>query len=112
MDSDKRTSRSPINATKRRVIEEAKEAGGLIWITDGKEIENYLSDRLVASIASGADPIEKFASVPDALGISDKIKLAETAVDATVDADLDTLDLREKVFLLCERIRQWNMHVD
>lgn len=108
IDSDKRTSRSPINETKKRVIAEVEETGGFVWVTSGKEIENYISDRLVNIVAPSALPVDRFASVPDALGMSDKIKLAEAVIDNFEDSDLDTLDLREKITVLCDHIHSWN----
>lgn len=113
MDSDRRKLpsgrfRSQINDTKKRVLEEAKSAGGLIWITEGREIENYLSDRLTKKIAANRRAPGKFESVAEALKISDKVKLAELAVDVMEVADLDTLDLNTRLSLLCNEIRRWN----
>jgi hypothetical protein len=108
MDSDKRTSRTPLNGTKKRVISEAESVGAFIWVTEGKEIENYISDRVTSKIGQVPDEVDRFASVPETLGISDKIKLAERTVDITTEDDLDVLDLRAKVTALCGRIRMWN----
>ena len=40
IDSDKSSSARSINATKQRIVSE--NAAGLTWVTDGREIENYL----------------------------------------------------------------------
>jgi len=42
IDSDKSSESQSINATKRRVSAELESAGGFAWITQGREIENYL----------------------------------------------------------------------
>lgn len=52
IDSDRRhlkggRFRADINATKRRIIEEARSVGGYVWVTEGKEIENYLSENVL-----------------------------------------------------------------
>ena len=47
MDSDKRNSKDSINTTKKRIKEEFENNGSIIWVTEGREIENYLSKRVI-----------------------------------------------------------------
>lgn len=47
MDSDRGGSKDTVNATKERIAKECAENGQHAWITDGREIENYLSARCV-----------------------------------------------------------------
>ena len=42
MDSDKRSDDDEINETKKRVLDDFKKHEMLCWVTEGKEIENYL----------------------------------------------------------------------
>lgn len=42
IDSDKTSEDKPLNQTKQRVMNEFNKNGGFVWITDGKEIENYI----------------------------------------------------------------------
>ena len=42
IDSDRKTAHTPINATKRRLVDEFAEHGGIAWITKGREVENYI----------------------------------------------------------------------
>ncbi|MEX3957624.1 AAA family ATPase [Trinickia sp. EG282A] len=42
MDSDKNNADDEINGTKKRLIEEFAKNGGVAWLTDGREIENYV----------------------------------------------------------------------
>ena len=42
MDSDRAKPRARLNATKMRVRDECEKSSGLCWVTDGREIENYL----------------------------------------------------------------------
>lgn len=51
MDSDKKSSHSRLNSTKRRIIDECEQGGAMSWVTWGATIENYVpEDVLVASI--------------------------------------------------------------
>lgn len=51
MDSDKKSSHSRLNSTKRRIIDECAQSGAMSWVTWGATIENYVpEDALVASI--------------------------------------------------------------
>lgn len=47
LDSDKKGNNTPLNKTKKRIIEEAKKQGILVWVTKGREIENYIPELLV-----------------------------------------------------------------
>lgn len=49
IDSDRRKGADEINATKRRVRTECGKSGSLCWVTDGREIENYLPPEAVAA---------------------------------------------------------------
>lgn len=51
MDSDKKSSHSRLNSTKRRIVDECARSGAMSWVTWGATIENYIpEDVLVASI--------------------------------------------------------------
>lgn len=49
MDSDRDSSKADINDTKKRLIAECEKNGVHCWVTDGREIENYLADEWVAA---------------------------------------------------------------
>lgn len=113
MDSDRRLLssgkfRSNLNSTKLRIREEANAAGGLIWITDGREIENYISGRLLELASRGSAVPRKFDSITESLGVSDKVEFAEKIVGRTEDQDLAVLDLKDRISELCATIREWN----
>ncbi len=48
IDSDRRSKRKPINATKLRIQAEGTAAGAYVWITEGREIENFLPVEAIA----------------------------------------------------------------
>ncbi len=117
IDSDKDGPRKQLNATKQRVVSEI--GSGLAWVTEGREIENYLPTKLALtaiSKISKAPQIElldegKFGrrttfrkiGQADILNV-DKIKLAKTVCEEP--ADLSSFDLRKKVFDLVAFIRR------
>lgn len=49
IDSDRRNKTAPLNATKLRVQQECAASKILCWITDGREIENYLPAEVIVS---------------------------------------------------------------
>jgi len=50
VDSDQRDSKGQANDTKIRIKQEIEAAGGVFWITAGREIENYLPDSVIQSV--------------------------------------------------------------
>lgn len=132
MDSDRKTADDSINATKKRLIDEFSKYGGISWVTAGREIENYVphSD-LQAAVAEayktsyvkaskggqfdhalyfrrtktkGGDGSE--TAVEFLEKSVDKVKVAHTV--CTNGANLDVLDLRERVAELVVMIREAN----
>jgi hypothetical protein len=116
IDSDRRTSGSRINATKARIKESF---GDDVWITAGREIENYID---AATLESCLRTIagDRFESMPQAdkftvatvyvrKGASEpvevnKVKLAHAVVGLGID--LDQLDLRQKIKSLAAFVRK------
>ena len=120
MDSDRKKSRSPINATKRRIQVEFDKGPGFAWITQGREIENYVADDIYEESLKAIYP--KCVSIPnmgqyddrllfiDSTGIPitkiDKVKLAQQVASRPVN--LDTLDLKKQMKKLLEFIKKAN----
>ncbi|WP_083628164.1 AAA family ATPase [Geodermatophilus nigrescens] len=92
IDSDRRQSTAGINSTKARVVDElSSDPSSLAWVTDGREIENYIPADIFAdafSEVSGRDvatPIGQFdQAVPRGPGepFIDKVKIARRVVEA------------------------------
>jgi hypothetical protein len=121
MDSDLRAADGKVNTTKMRMKREIESCGGLVWVTAGKEIENYLLGKIVASALKLSDvrdvgQFEDFATYLDALGDGmggrykdDKVTFAaKVAAAFPQDRSLKCLDLAERLDEICERIRAWN----
>lgn len=123
MDSDRDPSgtsnkkpRPRINATKSRILSEARSTGGIAWVTEGREIENYIKPNILADISDGSFSAEKYTvytKVIEQPSFShfgeDKISLARTYAERATPSDLDgCLDLKARVAELCKRIQSWN----
>ena len=132
MDSDRENVDDAINSTKERLIDEFSKHGGVAWLTAGREIENYVSHpELQAAVAevykaSYVKPSkggqydhalyfrrQKTRSADGSEGVGeileknvDKVKVAHTV--CTNGANLDVLDLRERVEELVAMIREAN----
>jgi hypothetical protein len=116
IDSDKRKPDDSLNATKRRVIEEIEKTHGLGWVTEGREIENYVQTSTLKSVLATVHPSTSFKQSKTQWDCSyesensksfsaDKIAIARAAV-ATIN--LDVLDLRTQVNRLVEFIKLAN----
>ncbi len=123
IDSDKRSKSAQINKTKQRIIDEL--ADGFVWVTSGKEVENYLSpdaienalknvygNRYGAVISTDryANRLEfTIAESGKLFKDTDKVKVAKQVVIAQ-DPDWSVLDLKRRVGAIVEFIR--NAHID
>ncbi|MFK0273669.1 ATP-dependent nuclease [Ensifer sp. NPDC090286] len=105
--------RMAINSTKKRVKDEVEAMGGYVWITEGREIENYVPRR-VYELLVNKGPFE--AGIYDAIPQhsylkqfqENKVGLAHSAASALQGDDLHHLDLKERLDDLCRHIRSWN----
>lgn len=118
-DSDKSAPTANMNATKRRIRDETKQAGGLAWFSDGREIENYLHVDVVSDIlgiearqVGRFEPFEAYLEETQTGSGSrfsrDKVSFAELAVPSMHRGRMDVLDLEERLEEVVQRIRRWN----
>jgi AAA15 family ATPase/GTPase len=56
IDSDRASSSDSLNSTKQRVQKEFDEGPGFAWITEGREIENYVPDELLLEAVKSVHP--------------------------------------------------------
>ena len=119
VDRDRDSSDKAINATKERIISEIRDNGGVAWLTDGREIENYLHPRLLSEMFPNAiNKLGRFESISDWIEksdagngrrfLKDKVGYAATFCSSLIESDLDCGDLRQKVDTVCAQIRKWN----
>ncbi len=120
IDSDKKSPRHRLNATKLRVKDEFEKGLGFVWITEGREIENYIPTSVIeramrlvhrdvvkVPLAGGkfGEPLRYIGS-KGILKEADKIKIARRATEC--ESDLNVLDLRKKLGGLVKFIRSAN----
>jgi predicted ATP-dependent endonuclease of OLD family len=133
MDSDKKKTSDPVNSTKQRLQADFSTHGGVAWLTQGREIENYINhERLQKAVASIYSTVYASPAMGTAFDhplyfqrVSPKVRkdgsfntdLLETDVDkvkvsraiaADGSRDLDVLDLRERLEELVAMIRRAN----
>lgn len=121
IDSDREKTHSPLNKTKTRVRKEFDEGQeGFAWITKGREIENYISPKIledcVKSVHSNAVKLESTGQFDNSLHYvdknkklvkdADKVKVAHEVIKSP--ADLSILDLNQQVTKLVKFIREAN----
>lgn len=122
IDSDKRSRATPINATKKRVKQEIEGVGGIAWITNGREIENYLTPTILAkgipcdkpypaTVDSYRNFFEYLDEVVPGQGKKFAVQkplLAEKLCAVTIKDDLAAnASLAASLNLVCEQIRKW-----
>lgn len=105
IDSDRKTATDEINDTKVRVQNEVERQGGFCWITEGREIENYLSASTLKAMSAEFTVKPKsgnYGRVIDAATVN-KVEFARKAVGVEI-ADWP-LDLKDRVTELANRIK-------
>lgn len=105
IDSDLHPGKPALRATKLRIKNEVESVGGFCWITDGREVENYLpigTQKTLAEEFSYVTPsTDKSAQILN----PDKASKVNVALRAVNIKDHEwTLDLQEKIEILIDRI--------
>lgn len=118
IDSDRAKAGARLNATKRRVASGFDAGPGFAWVTQGREIENYLPDSVLRSAIGAVHPAAKVPASAERYGdrmtvtlngrkrSADKVKVAHHV--ANTQADLSILDLRLQVKALSAFVREAN----
>ncbi len=109
IDSDRDKPRKPINATKLRLRDEFDSGPGHAWITDGREIENYLTPTQVAdavlaihpgaTIIGGSTKYDHMLSIRSAtgkVGAASKVDVARY-ISEKYEPDFEILDLKKQI---------------
>jgi len=123
IDSDKDKSRARINSTKKRLQGEFNTGPGYAWITDGREIENYLPPAFLIKAINETKPSAKinstFGKFDKTLSIITKGGKTSQALKVDVakyvtdnnPADLSVLDLNKQIKKLIYFIEESNPSV-
>jgi len=117
IDSDKKSAGATINATKMLMVEQVEKMDGIAWITKGKEIENYISGRILnellsvtppATYSDFADHLEKQKKGAGVKFTRKKVQFAESAAEIASVEDLEVLDLRNRLEIAANYIARSN----
>ncbi|HIF25003.1 MAG TPA: ATP-binding protein [Micavibrio sp.] len=119
IDSDRKKPKQHINNTKKRVQSEFEDREQLCWVTEGREIENYISQdvydaamkeiygtKVKLPTQDKYECMTKFVVNKEEKKI-DKIRLAHQVSE--IGADLDVLDLKKKISELVKAIESANL---
>ncbi len=120
MDSDKSSAGKRINKTKMRIRDEFEEEPGFVWVTKGREIENYIDPITLESAIKAMhgkrmsryekpEPYDKGTLYLDKKGEEKKVDKVDLAREVVrMNPGLDRLDLKKQVKKLVEFVRQAN----
>ena len=115
IDSDKENPSDKINDTKLRIQKEVQQANGFVWVTAGREIENYLDNSTLKEIgvtfAKQPSRYDKVSELRQCKSVfkGDKVELAYQATEVlTRDQMEPSMDLVQRVIELCQHIKKWN----
>jgi len=109
-----------LNATQERVVSECKNNNMVCWVTNGREIESYLTltslqRALGESVTDECKADEAFSEHMMKCGIdypNRKTYFAKKIRDEITNDDCDVLDLRERIEEVCKQIDIWNNSPD
>ena len=118
IDSDKKRADDEINATKKRVKHEFEQSSYFVWVTRGKEIENYVGPGLIreALVELYGENVEviryreygdciKYQRNGGTYRVPDKVRLASLIAKREGDT---RLDLDDRIAELVQYIRESN----
>ena len=116
IDSDRRRKSSKINTTKVRVRDEFSKINGFCWITQGKEVENYIPAVAInEKYGSRLNNIGQYELFPEYISrieknfSSQKVAFAKGITEHITKENSDQmLDLEKQVRKLYETIQKWN----
>jgi predicted ATP-dependent endonuclease of OLD family len=120
IDSDRKEQEDAINKTKKRISSEVSDKG-FVWITKGKEIENYINHKDINAflIRNKEDCRVEYGQYVDVVSklkrkmeskkyLSSKVLLAEQLVKHFDNSSLNVLDLKSKMSKVMRIVSQWN----
>lgn len=124
IDSDKDKPHAHINSTKKRLREEFNLGPGFCWVTNGREIENYIEATKIESAINAVHPsykaATKFGKYENCLSVkskkgktiqASKFRIAQY-ITSNYEADLKHLDLEKQIKHLVKFIEESNPGVD
>lgn len=115
VDSDKTYYQTPLNKTKNRIIKNFEENKGFVWVTKGREIENYIPDTILNNDIKQVHKNKAKKIKWERFGVMTRLKQGASiekisvAKKVTEEApDYSKLDLEDKIEKLIESIKKAN----
>ena len=120
IDSDKTDSKKRINQTKLRIKKEFMQNQAIVWITQGKEIENYLSRNIFNKVYKVNKQIGQYEKIDDFLNENSRKKnigkyyvTNKASESISIDKemtreDINILDLETQISTIVKQIKIWN----
>ena len=120
IDSDKTDSKKRINQTKQRIKKEFIQNQAIVWITQGKEIENYLSRNIFNKIYNVNKQIGQYEKIDDFLNnnsrkqnmgkyyVTHKVSESISIAKEMLLEDINVLDLERQISTIVKQIKTWN----
>lgn len=121
IDSDRTRNRTEINETKKRLQQEVQSGEGFAWITEGREIENYIPNIVLDRVLNiqNLQKVEKWSNVFDVIESAEaelgknlersKVLFAERIAKNYSLEDMDSaFDLKIRISDIIGKIRLWN----
>lgn len=120
IDSDKTNSKKRINQTKLRIKKEFNKNKAIVWITQGKEIENYLSRNIFKKVYKVNKQIGQYEKIEEFLNknsrkknmgnyyVTHKVSESISIADKMLLEDINTLDLEQQISTIVNQIKTWN----
>jgi predicted ATPase len=120
MDSDKDKAHARINSTKQRLQNEFNDGPGHAWITDGREVENYIDveqlQLALKKVSPNSTPLTKFEKYDNCMSVklpkggdgqAPKVEVAKYITE-NFQPELSVLDLKSRLEKLKTFIAQSN----
>ena len=119
IDSDKTDSKKRINQTKLRIKKEFMQNQAIVWITQGKEIENYLSRNIFNKVYKVNKQIGQYEKIDDFLNensrkknigkyyVTNKASESISIAKEMTREDINILDLETQISTIVKQIKIW-----
>lgn len=120
IDSDKTNPNKKINKTKQRIRKEFNKNQAIVWITQGKEIENYLSRNIFKKTYNVDKQIGQYEKIDDFLNknsrkknmgnyyVTHKVSESISIVKEMLLEDTNVLDLEKQISTIVKQLKNWN----
>ena len=115
VDSDFSAAGESLKSDTLRLVEEVKAMGGISWVTQGREVENYIPFEALQSYATGLEKPGSFDDIPKKIkdlpgSVSGgKVKIARGVKEHLTRPMLENhMDMKDRLNEVAKQIAKWN----